>query len=114
MWYGADPGGRNKDRSPKFGLARLDSDGRFETWLRASVDEVVDLVREPLGLGIDAPLWWSSGEGGGRYADSWLRKTYGIHPGTVQSVNSLRGAVLVQGIMLAYRVRNRAPGAMIT
>jgi hypothetical protein len=46
--------------------------------------------------------------------DRWLRDTYGIHPGTVQSVNSLKGAVVVQGVLLAMRLRENAPSLPIT
>jgi hypothetical protein len=85
-WHGADPGGINC-----FGVAALEDDGSFKTWLCSSVDEAMTKIVEPTGVGIDCPLWWSSGEGGGRLADGWLRQTYQIPPGTVQSVNSLRG-----------------------
>ena len=74
----------------------------------SSVDDAVHRIVDkgkPLGLGIDAPMWWSSHRGGGRKADEAIREKYGIHPGTVQSVNSLRGAALVGGAMLAFRVR---------
>jgi len=108
-WYGADPGGRNC-----FGLARLSKDGKFETILVSSVDEAMDFIEQPTALGIDCPLWWSSGKGGGRRADRWLRETYVISSGTVQSVNSLRGAVLVQGVMLAMRVRALNQNVLIT
>jgi hypothetical protein len=59
-------------------------------------------------------MWWTSVIGGSRRVDYWLRSTYGIHPGTVQSVNSLRGAVVVQGIMLAMRLREQSPSLPIT
>jgi predicted nuclease with RNAse H fold len=99
-WFGADPGGIRK-----FGIARLKADGSFDTWCCSSVDEAVSLIESPEAVGIDCPMWWSSGAGGGRHVDSWIRKTYKVSAGTVQSVNSLRGAVVVQGIMLAMRLR---------
>ncbi|MCS3496189.1 putative nuclease with RNAse H fold [Bradyrhizobium japonicum] len=108
-WYGADPGG-----SDSFGLAALEDDGSFKTWLCSSTDEALATIDQPAGIGIDCPLWWSSKEGGGRRADEWLRKTYRIHPGTVQSVNSLKGAVLVQGLMLAMILRKSYPNVPIT
>lgn len=111
-WVGADPGGKGK-----FGLAFLDEDGKLWCTRVSSVDEAAGTIfgkGEILGLGIDAPMWWSSAEGGGRNADQLLRKKYGIHPGTVQSVNSLRGAALVGGAMLAFRIRQRFREAKIT
>lgn len=108
-WYGADPGGIKS-----FGVAALEDDGSFKTWLCSSTDEALARIIQPAGVGIDCPLWWSSGEGGGRLADRWLRKTYSIASGTVQSVNSLKGAVLVQGLMLAMMLRKAHPNVPIT
>ena len=46
--------------------------------------------------------------------DLSLRKNYGIPSGTVQSVNSLRGAALVGGTLLALRLREEFPELPIT
>jgi predicted nuclease with RNAse H fold len=108
-WFGADPGGLEN-----FGLAELHDDGSFRTCCCSSVDEAVNWIEQPEAVGIDCPMWWSSAAGGGRSVDAWLRRTYDIHPGTVQSVNSLRGAVAVQGILLAMRLRVRSPSLPIT
>jgi len=111
-WFGADPGGVDN-----FGIAVLQEDGTYETKCVSSVDEATDWIfglGHPNGVGIDCPLWWSSGRGGGRKADQWLRDQEGINPATVQSANSLQGAVLVQGIMLAMLMRERYPGIPIT
>ena len=81
------------------------------------MDEAVKAVTamgKPLGLGIDAPMWWSAGEGGGRRADARLRERYGISGGTVQSGNSLQGAALIGGALLASRLREAFPGLRIT
>ncbi len=112
FWVGADPGGVNG-----FGLAFLDTSGGVECLTVSSVDEAVQRIAgrgKPLGLGIDAPMWWSSRLGAGRMADERLRKKYSIRSGTVQAVNSLRGAALVGGAMLAFRVREKFPGTRIT
>lgn len=112
FWVGTDPGGKDN-----FGLAFLDSCGGSECLTASSVDEAVERIAckgEPLGIGIDAPMWWSSRRGAGRKADERLREKYRIHSGTVQSPNSLRGAALVGGAMLAFRVRQRFPCARIT
>jgi predicted nuclease with RNAse H fold len=109
LWYGTDPGGANR-----FGVAALGEDGTYKAWCGSSVDEVLTTITAPIAVGIDCPLWWSSGTGGGRRVDRWLRHTYGIHAGTVQSVNSLRGSVLVQGMMLAIRLRERMHDVQIS
>ena len=113
FWVGADPGGKNN-----FGLAFLDAAGKqLDCDTVSSVDEAVrQIVRNgaPLGLGIDAPMWWSSREGAGRKADARIRSTYGIPSGTVQSANSLKGAALVGGMMLALQIREIFPDTRIT
>lgn len=113
FWVGADPGGKGR-----FGLAFLDNaSGHLACQRVSSVDEAVIAIRgkgERLGLGIDAPMWWSSGQSSRRKADKWIRDRYGIHPGTVQSANSLRGAALVGGMMLARRLREAFSEIRIT
>ena len=112
FWVGADPGGKGR-----FGLAFLDIYGHVCCATVSSVDEAVQTITavgEPLGLGIDAPMWWSAGEGGGRRADARLRERYGISGGTVQSGNSLRGAALIGGALLASRIREPFPALRIT
>jgi predicted nuclease with RNAse H fold len=108
-WYGADPGGIDN-----FGVAALHDNGTFETWCCSSVGEAIDHIRQPKAVGIDCPLWWTPAKGGSRKVDNWLRHTYDIHPGTVQSVNSLRGAVIAQGLLLALRLRKNDPQIQIS
>ena len=82
-WVGADPGGIGN-----FGLAFVDSSGLLRCSTVSSVDEAANRIvatGEPLGIGIDAPMWWSAGRGGGRKVDAKLRRRYGISSGTVQS-----------------------------
>ena len=112
MWAGADPGGREH-----FGVATVDASGNTGCATVSSVDQAATWINASgptLGLGIDAPMWWSACTGGGRKADARLRRAYGIASGTVQSVNSLQGAVLVGGLLLASRMRAAVPGVPIT
>ena len=112
VWVGADPGGTGA-----FGVALVDGSGRTSCTTVSSVDAAVKAIAAagtPLGVGIDAPMWWSATAGGGRRADARLRKAYRIHPGTVQSVNSLKGAALVGGALLASKVREAMPGVPVT
>lgn len=109
-WIGADPGGKNA-----FGVASLAPDGQVRTMLVSCADEAVASIgAQPLGVGVDAPLWWSSGMSSDRKADRWIRKTYHIPSGTVQTANSLRGAALVQGQMFVQRLRERFPTVQVT
>ena len=112
FWVGADPGGKDA-----FGLAFVDVSGPVRCATVSSVDEAVKTILatgKPLGLGIDAPMWWSGCEGGGRMADARLRKRYAIPSGTIQSGNSLRGAALICGALLASRIREEFPALRIT
>lgn len=113
VWFGADPGG-----AKAFGLALLHPDGSFECATVSNAHEAIEwLGKSPVAIeaaGIDSPLWWSSGASGDRGADVWLRNRYKNLGGTVQSPNSLRGAVLVQGVMLASSLRRSFPRILLT
>ena len=117
FWVGADPGGKGN-----FGLAFLDRDGGLSCKTVSSVDEAVKQIAckgEPLGLGIDAPMWWSSDKFGRRKADKrirdkLIRDKHKFPYGRVQWINSLRGAALVGGMMLALLVRKKFQSVPIT
>lgn len=114
IWVGVDPGGKGN-----FGIAILADTGQSLISCVGCADEAVAFVRKhvditPGGVGIDAPLWWSSGKSGDRYADQWLRKRYGLPGGQVQTVNSLRGAALTQSAMFIQRMREIYPAVPVT
>lgn len=72
---------------------------------------------EVVAAGIDSPLFWASS--GDRLADRRVRRALTqagctTAAGTVQHVNSLRGACLVQGVMAAYELRRLRPGVTIS
>ena len=74
-------------------------------------------AHDVLAAGIDAPLMWS--RSGRRSADvrvrNAIRKAGAPHVGgTVQEVNSLRGACLVQGFLAAIELREHFPGLPLT
>ena len=69
------------------------------------------------GVGIDSPLFWTPS--GTRRGDCTVReaiKEAGAPNagGTVQHVNSLRGACLAQGVVAAHLLRQAIPGVRIT
>jgi predicted nuclease with RNAse H fold len=114
IWLGADPGGMGN-----FGIAILRSNGSTRTFCADCADEAIQVVIKhlssvPAGVGVDAPLWWSSGRSSDRKADRWLRTKYNLTGGQVQTANSLRGAALVQSLMFVHRLRERFPGVNIT
>lgn len=109
-WLGADPGGKGA-----FGVALLYEDGSVEAACLSCAQDALDWLKgEPSAAGIDAPMWWSAGPSGDRLSDQWLRRTYGLRSGTVQTANSLRGAALVQGALFAEGLRKRYPALPIT
>nr|WP_216907668.1 DUF429 domain-containing protein [Synechococcus sp. CCY 0621] len=69
----------------------------------------------PAAVGIDAPLFWVCE--GDRSADAQVRRLVceaGGQSGTVSHVNSLRGACLVQGVLVAQLSREQWPAAPLT
>jgi predicted nuclease with RNAse H fold len=69
----------------------------------------------PSAVGIDSPLYWEAGEE--RRADKDIRKalrTAGKPTSTVIHVNSLRGACLVQGALVANFAAEAWPDTRIT
>jgi hypothetical protein len=67
-----------------------------------------------IGVGIDAPLYWVAH--GGRAVDQLIRQRItelGAPNATVQAVNSLRGACLVQGMLAGVLSRRQSPGIPI-
>ena len=114
IWIGADPGGKGR-----FGIALLIDLDPPLTAVVSCVDEAIAFVlahigKQPAGVGVDAPLWWTSGPSGDRHADQWLRKRYRLSGGEVQASNSLRGAALTQGVMFVHRLRETYPAVRVT
>ena len=117
---GFDPGGINN-----FGWATLHVDivGEIVSLVTGTASNAPEAIGNatqnatfaPSGVGIDAPLFWV--QEGDRRVDSYLRRRVreaGGHNGTVNSVNSLRGACLVQGILTARLVATSWPSTLIT
>jgi hypothetical protein len=117
---GFDPGGINN-----FGWATLHVDkvGGIVSLVTGVVSNAPEAISNaaknttfaPAGVGIDAPLFWV--QEGDRRVDSYLRlrvREAGGHNGTVNSVNSLRGACLVQGIIAARLIATSWPTTLIT
>lgn len=81
--------------------------------IRKHVGDLAKIV----AAGIDSPLFWVAD--GDRRVDKTIRSAMrragatNVH-GTVQQVNSLRGACLAQGIMAAHLLRREVPTLRIT
>ena len=110
VWIGFDPGGIGA-----FGVAIMREDHSAECHTVSCADEAFELLDVcPMAIGVDAPLWWSSGRTGIRRCDRWIRKKYDIPSGTVQAANSLRGAALVQGAMIVAKIRAEYSNVRVT
>jgi hypothetical protein len=67
------------------------------------------------GAAFDSPLFWRSA--GDRIVDDHLRQRVlhlGAHGGTVNHVNSLRGACLIQGMLAAMLLRQHNSGLLVS
>jgi hypothetical protein len=122
---GLDPGGKKQ-----FGWCVAETARKGvnveDTGAGDNAAEVVEQITECLGhrrlsevgaAGIDSPLFWVGN--GDRRADEAVRRAMeGQHApavdGTVQRVNSLRGACLVQGVMAARLLRKQHPAIRLT
>ncbi len=122
---GFDPGGINQ-----FGwcLTETSKEGRLkvldcglESHAAGAVDTILKHIparSEIMAVGIDSPLYWNPS--GSRNADKLIRRAMRQRgasnvSGTVQEVNSLRGACLSQGIMTAHHLmRQHKPNVRIT
>jgi hypothetical protein len=123
LYIGFDPGGKGK-----FGWAMCSPEGeRLRILHTGSADHAQGALlavqsRRPsqatiTGAGIDAPLFWVAN--GKRHSDLLVRdaiKKLGSKSsgGTVQQLNSLRGACLVQGPLLAKLLVDEFPSISIT
>ena len=114
---GYDPGG-----NCKHGLARATvRDGDIvcvTTETLPTVENVVALIcniETPLlGLGIDTLTCWSTGCSGWRPADRWLRHRYPDVQNSIQSPNSIYGAMSVNGMAVLVAVREKFPDIFVT
>jgi len=123
LYVGFDPGGKGR-----FGWAMCSPEGArlriLHTGNAEHAQNAVLAVKSRLpsqvtitGVGIDAPLFWVAN--GGRNSDLLVRnaiKKLGAKSsgGTVQQLNSLRGACLVQGPLIAKLLMDEFPSIAIT
>ena len=107
---GFDPGGHDAfgwSICEVFGDIVLPQRGGYAAHAAEITEKVANYIHRDadiLGIGISAPLFWSPT--GTRHVDNIVRDTLKArdHPapsGTVQQLGSLRGASLVQGLLLA-------------
>lgn len=120
---GFDPGGQKKfgwaiaeDLGPKLMVIKTGVVSEAHQAIEM-VSRILPKVDQVTAAGIDAPLFW--GKAGSRQVDGLIRQAVASRghdhaSGTVQDVNSLRGACLVQGVLLASLLNARFDDALIT
>lgn len=123
IYLGFDPGGEKNFGwavcSPKANALQVLTTGKADHADEAIFKTLSTIPSNGMvvGAGIDAPLFWA--ERGNRYVDELIRnaiKKLGARSpgGTVQQINSLRGACLVQGVLVMYLLHRRFPEITIT
>ena len=94
--------------------------GAIEQGAVDCADQAFDKMKEHLtrkngelvAAGIDVPLYWAR-TGNDRKSDKHVRNTSKAGS-TVQAANSLKGACLMQGFLLALKIEDEYPNCMIT
>jgi len=112
---GYDPGGDGAH-----GLALLSlADGRpktVRTCTFQTTHQVIEYI-EGLGpvaaLGVDTLTCWSTGQGGWRPADRWLRNRYRNVQSSVMTPNGLAGSMGLNGMSVLIAARCRYPDVAI-
>jgi hypothetical protein len=114
--FGYDPGGKGAH-----GIAALHVvEGRarsIDAFTASSVEEVIGRFEEEkatLGVGVDSLTCWSTGKGGWRPADLWLRRQYPEVSGSVMAPNSLRSSMTMGGMAFLIAARRSRPSIAIT
>jgi hypothetical protein len=108
---GFDPGGKNNNgaavlkisgKQCKLTTKTFDCLSDVLSWFKAETGRKV-----PKAIGIDSCLAWSPTAGGNRSADHRLREKYKGVRNSIMPPNSLRGAMLIQGVAAVIELRNK-------
>ena len=124
---GFDPGGKNSfgwcvaEIDPKhvIRVIEIERDGDKAAGVASNADDALCKASRVikahggklLAAGIDAPLTWAR-DGGQRKADKYISDNF--KKGSAQAVNSLWGACIVQGFLLAKALEKQYPKCLIT
>ena len=108
---GYDPGG---DGAHGIALLSLDA-GRTTNVVTKTFDTTeavityVDRCSDVLALGVDTLTCWSTGPGGWRPADRWLRARYETVRNSVMTPNGLAGSMGLNGMSVLLAMRAEYP-----
>ena len=113
---GYDPGGNNKN-----GFAVLEIQNgkpvnitiRTLTTSEAVINEII-IIKNIIGLGVDTLSCWSTGNGGWRPADKWLRKKYPEVKNSIIPPNFLSGSMSINGMSVLIEAANISNGITLS
>lgn len=116
---GYDPGGNGRHGFARAFVRGGKIVGPVATETLQTAEEVVRSIlggENPLGLGIDTLTCWSTGHGGWRPADRWLRQHphYGAVKGAIIAPGGLAGAMCLNGMAVLVAVRQAFPDIFVT
>ena len=115
LLVGYDPGGDGTH-----GIALLSLEGGRATSLSTKTfetteDVIAHLERLPTiaAIGVDTLTCWSTGGGGWRPADRWLRERYTLVRNSVMTPNGLAGSMGLNGMSVLLTIQRRFPKVII-
>lgn len=114
---GYDPGGNGGH-----GVAALSVDDSYTpieivSETQRTVDAAIGWFSQLVnvaGIGIDTLTKWATGESGWRPADLWLRESYREVALSIAAPNSLRGSMVIGGMVVKGWFHSRHPKALIS
>lgn len=118
VFIGYDPGGNGAHGFARLVVERGRINEQSDCETLRTAKEVVQLINNEkhtiLGIGVDTLTCWNMAEGGWRPADCWLRKKYAAVKESVVAPNSLRGAMILNGMSVLIYIREHLPRTPIT
>ena len=97
-------------------IRATDCSGTVNDAMESALAQIGD-GEQPIGVGVDAPMYWvrNSGRRVDREVRSAIREAGAPNPpGRVQHVNSLRGACVAQGMLVAVDLRALYPHLVVS
>lgn len=112
---GYDPGG---DGAHGVALLSIDADRTIsvatETFKTTeAVIAYMERLSPLLALGVDTLTCWSTGPGGWRPADRWLRARYQAVRNSVMTPNGLAGSMGINGMSVLLAMRRKSPQLIV-
>jgi hypothetical protein len=115
LFVGYDPGGDGAHGVAQLSLVEGKAAITSTETLGTAEDVITFLESLPTvaGIGVDTLTCWSTGGGGWRPADRWLRERYKEVRNSVMTPNGLAGSMGLNGMSVLLAVRHRLPNLPI-